>query len=166
GSGLWAVPRGFAREVQAYYDALVAADQRRRGDLDGRGNLSEAGLVRFAQYFLKVCLDQVRFMSELLQLADLRKRMRAYLTLASQTDPEIRIEAEPALYHVFLAGEVKRGEFKQMTGLGSRTADKTIAALLKKGLLVSDTPKGEVSIGLPLDALAFYFPRLYPEAAA
>jgi hypothetical protein len=67
---------------------------------------------------------------------------------------------------VFLAGSVGRGEFKQMTGLGARVADKVIAAMLKKGLLASKTPKGAVSIGLPLDALAFYFPRLYPEAAA
>ena len=82
------------------------------------------------------------------------------------TESDIRIEAEPALYHVFLAGSVGRGEFKQMTGLGARVADKVIAAMLKKGLLASKTPKGAVSIGLPLDALAFYFPRLYPEAAA
>jgi Fic family protein len=166
GSGLWAVSRGMARDVEAYYGALVAADQPRRGDLDGRGNLSEAGLVEFATYFLKTCLDQVTFMAELLQLVEIKKRMRAYLTLASETDSEIRKEVEPALYHVFLAGEVERGELKQMTGLGARTADKAIAALLKKGLLVSDTPKGPVSVGLPLDALAFYFPRLYPEAAA
>ena len=53
-----------------------------------------------------------------------------------------------------------------MTGLGARTADKALAALLEKELLMSDTPKGAVSIGLPLDALAFYFPRLYPEAAS
>ena len=105
-------------------------------------------------------------MAELLQLKDLRPRMRAYLTLLAGTQGDIRPEAEPAIYHVFLAGSVKRGEFKQMTGLGARTADKAIAALLKKELLVSDTPKGPVSIGLPLDALAFYFPRLYPEAAA
>lgn len=166
GSGLWAISRGMARDVDAYHAALVAGDQPRQGDLDGRGNLSEKGLVAFATYFLKTCLDQVTFMAGLLELADLKKRMRAYLRLASEADPEIRAEVEPALYHVFLAGEVARGEFKQMTGLGSRTADKAIAALLKKGLLVSDTPKGAVSIGLPLDALAFYFPRLYPEAAA
>lgn len=166
GSGLWAVSRGLARDTQTYYARLADADQPRQGDLDGRGNLSEKGLVAFARYFLETCLDQVTFMSELLQLKDLRGRMRAYLKLLAETEADIRTEAEPALYHVFLAGTVKRGEFKQMTGLGSRTADKAIAAMLKRGLLVSDTPKGPVSIGLPLDALAFYFPRLYPEAAA
>jgi Fic family protein len=166
GSGLWAVSRGLARDVKSYYDRLADADQPRQGDLDGRGNLSEKALAAFAKYFLETCLDQVKFMSELLQLNDLRPRMRAYLKLVSETETDIRPEVEPALYHVFLAGTVKRGEFKQMTGLGARTADKVIAAMLKKGLLMSDTPKGAVSIGLPLDALAFYFPRLYPEAAA
>lgn len=78
----------------------------------------------------------------------------------------MKLEVEPALYHVFLAGSVPRGEFKQMTGLGARTSDKVIAALLRRDLLESDTPKGPVRIGLPLDALSFYFPRLYPEAAA
>jgi Fic family protein len=165
GSGLWAVSRGLARDVQSYYDRLADADRPRQGDLDGRGNLSERGLAAFVKYFLETCLDQVKFMSELLQLHDLRPRMRAYLKLVSETEADIRPEAEPALYHVFLAGTVKRGEFKQMTGLGARTADKVIAAMLAKRLLVSDTPKGAVSIGLPLDALAFYFPRLYPEAA-
>lgn len=166
GSGLWAVSRGFARSVQTYYDRLAGADQSRQGDLDGRGNLSEQGLAAFARYFLETCLEQVTFMSGLLQLKDLRPRMRAYLKLLAETEPDIRIEAEPALYHVFLAGSVKRGEFKRMTGLGARVADKVIAAMLKKSLLVSDTSKGPVSIGLPLEALAFYFPRLYPEAAA
>lgn len=166
GSGLWAVSRGLARNVQSYYDCLAGADQPRQGDLDGRGNLSEKGLAAFAKYFLETCLDQVTFMSELLQLKDLRPRMRTYVKLLAETESDIRAEAEPALYHVFLAGSVKRGEFKQMTGLGARVADKVIAAMLKKELLVSDTPKGPVSIGLPLDVLAFYFPRLYPEAAA
>jgi Fic family protein len=166
GSGLWAVSRGLARDVETYYARLGDADQPRHGDLDGRGNLSEKGLAGFAKYFLETCLDQVTFMAELLQLKDLRGRMRAYLRLLAETEIDIRAEAEPALYHVFLAGSVKRGEFKRMTGLGARVADKVIAAMLKKELLVSDTPKGPVSVGLPLDALAFYFPRLYPEAAA
>lgn len=52
-----------------------------------------------------------------------------------------------------------------MTGLGERTARKVVARLLKDGLLVSATPKGEVGIGLPLDALSILLPDLYPEAA-
>jgi hypothetical protein len=53
-----------------------------------------------------------------------------------------------------------------MTGLGERTARKVLSQLLRDGLLVSDSPKGEVGIGFPLDALAILFPNLYPEAAS
>jgi hypothetical protein len=68
-------------------------------------------------------------------------------------------------FHGRRAGEVTRGEFKQMTRLAARTADDLLAALLKAGLVESDSPKGHLHFGLPREALAYYFPRLYPEAA-
>ncbi len=166
GSGLWAVSRGFARNVDTYYARLGDADSPRRGDYDGRGNLSEAGLISFARYFLETCLDQVTFMGDMLALNQFRERLRGYLIVRSQQDKGVRREAELPLYHLFLAGEATRGEFKQMTGLASRTADALLASMLKSGLVESATPKGALRFGLPLEALAYYFPRLYPEAAA
>ena len=165
GSGLWAVSRGLARDVETYYARLADADMPRRGDYDGRGNLSEAGLISFARYFLDTCLDQVTFMGGMLALDQFRDRLHGYVVLRSEQSGGIRREAELPLYHVFLAGEVTRGEFKQMTGLAPRTADDLLAALLKAGLVESDSPKGALHFGLPLEALAYYFPRLYPEAA-
>jgi hypothetical protein len=41
-----------------------------------------------------------------------------------------------------------------------------LRAMLQRGLLVSDTPQGRVRFGLPLHALRFYFPALWPEAEA
>jgi Fic family protein len=35
GSGLWSAARGLARNVEAYKDLLMAADEPRRRDLDG-----------------------------------------------------------------------------------------------------------------------------------
>lgn len=166
GSGLWAVSRGLARDVQTYYDRLADADSPRRGDYDGRGNLSEQGLVAFARFFLETCMDQVTFMGGMLDLEQFRQRLRAYVVLRSEPGSGIRPEAELPLYHLFLAGETTRGEFKQMTGLGARTAEGLLKALLKAELVESDSPKGSVRFGFPLEALAYYFPRLYPEAAA
>ena len=166
GSGLWAVSRGLARNAQTYYERLADADAPRRGDSDGRGNLSEEGLVRFARYFLETCLDQVTFTGEMLALEQFRQRLRAYVILRSEMGEGIRREAELPLYHLFLAGEITRGEFKQMSGLGARTADTLLAALLKAGLVESDTSRARLRFGLPPEALAYYFPRLYPEAAA
>ena len=36
------------------------------GDLDGRGNLSEAVLSEFSGFFLSTCLEQVRFMRKVM----------------------------------------------------------------------------------------------------
>ena len=79
----------------------------------------------------------------------------------------VRIEALRPLHYLFLSGtDLERGEFKRMTGLGERTAVTLLSALIARGLLASDTPQGKVRFGLPLHALRFYFPALWPEAEA
>jgi hypothetical protein len=40
-----------------------------------------------------------------------------------------------------------------------------LSHLLASGLLISDSALGPVRFALPLDALQFLFPELYPEAA-
>ena len=39
--GVWSIARGLARNVEAYKAGLAACDEPRRGDLDGRGTLSQ-----------------------------------------------------------------------------------------------------------------------------
>jgi len=163
--GLWSVSRGLARQHQGYYAALEGADEPRRGDLDGRGNLSEQGLWDFCEFFLRVCRDQVTFMQGLLGFDGMRTRIRALLTFLAEMERGIRREAELPLHHLFTSGPLTRAEFKQMTGLGDKVAQTLLSRLLKSGLVESDTPLGAVRFGLPLDALQFYFPDLYPEAA-
>lgn len=55
--------------------------------------------------------------------------------------------------------------FARLTGLGQRTAHALLSHLLASGLLLSDSRYGPVRFGLPLDALPFLLPGLYPEAA-
>jgi Fic family protein len=155
--GLWSHSRGFARSVQAYYTALHNADQPRQGQYDGRGPLSEKGLLGWIQYFLGVCEDQVLFMSRMLDLDGMRQRIAALMA------QQYRREAAAPLFHVFGLGPVPRGEFSQMTGLAERTARNLMAQLLKDGLLVSDSRVGPVRFGMPLAALNTLFPSLYPE---
>lgn len=61
---------------------------------------------------------------------------------------------------------LERGAFKTMVGLGERTAGTVLKALLERRLVVSDSPQGPLRFGLPLHALRFYFPALWPEAEA
>jgi len=161
--GLWSTSRGLARSTDAYYTALTNADSPRRGDLDGRGNLSALGLLEWVKYFLTVCEDQSSFMSKMLALDGIKHRIEALVIFRSTMDKAIRREAILPLIHVFALGPVTRGEFSQMTGLAERSARSLISKLLADRLLVSDSPYGPVRFGLPLDALGMLFPSLYPE---
>lgn len=166
-NGVWSPLRGLARSHARYYATLASADEPRRGDLDGRGNLSEQSLLAFVDYFLDVCIDQARFMGQLLKLQAMRQRIQACLAYeAAQPGSAIRMEAELPLYTMFVTGDMERGDFKRMTGLGLRTAEHLLKALLDRRLLSSETPKGKLRFGVPLHALRFYFPALWPEAEA
>lgn len=169
GFGLWSVSRGLARRNADYKSSLTWADAGRRNDLDGRGNLSNEGLIKFCRFFLEVCLDQVDYMGTLLQLDGLVERVRKYVQLRGTamipnppgTD-NLRIEAAKMLQEVLLRGEAPRGEVIEVSGLKERTGRNLLAQLVAEGLLVSDTPKGEVRIGFPIHAAGWFFPELYP----
>ncbi len=45
-----------------------------------------------------------------------------------------------------------------------RSAERLLKALLDYKLLLSDTPKGKVYMGVPLQFLQFLFTNLWPEA--
>lgn len=167
-NGLWSPLRGFARAQERYYALLADADSARRGDLDGRGNLSEQALIAWADYVLETCLDQVRFMARMLDFDLIKDRIEATLVFESSVlKTGVRKEALRPLHYLFLSGEdMPRGEFKTMLGLGDRLATDALGALVRRGLLKSDSPQGKVRFGLPQHALRFLFPRLWPEAEA
>ena len=167
-NGLWSPLRGFARGQERYYALLADADSPRRGDMDGRGNLSEQALIAWADYVLDLCLDQVQFMAHMLDFDLIKNRIEAALVFESTVlKSGVRKEALRPLHYLFLSGdEMLRGEFKTMLGLSDRLATDALGALVKRGLLKSDSPQGKVRFGLPQHALQFLFPKLWPEAEA
>jgi len=166
--GLWSPLRGFARNTERYYALLADADSVRRGDLDGRGNLSEQALMAWIDYVLGTCLDQVGFMAGMLDFDTMKSRIEACLVFeATVLKSGARQEALRGLHYLFLSGEdMTRGDFKAMLGMSDRGATDVLGALVKRGLLKSDSPQGKVRFGLPQHALRFLFPRLWPEAEA
>ena len=74
----------------------------------------------------------------------------------------LRKEAYLLLKEALLMGEFTRGRAPALTGLKERTARNLLRCLTEEGLLVSDTPKGPVRIGIPADTLPFLFPALVP----
>lgn len=161
GSGLWSISRGLARQSSQYKSLLQEADSPRQGDLDGRGNLSHIGLVNFSKFFLEVCIDQIDYMSSILEPQDLLRRIEIYCEEA------IRAGSLPKgsfllLRESILQGEFERGQSSQITGYSSRNATRVLSELCKQGLLISDTPKGPVRLGFPVAVLERWFPQLYP----
>ncbi len=165
-NGLWSPLRGFARTEGRYKALLEAADEHRRGDMDGRGNLTQAGLIDWMRYTLDVCIDQVEFMTGQLDIRGMRGRIEAALAFeASTVKSGVRPEALMALHYLFATQtELGRAEFKAMTGLGERVATETVSSLVRRGFLASDSAYGKLRFAVPRHALRFYFPALWPEA--
>lgn len=165
-NGLWSPLRGFARSEGRYKALLQAADEHRRGDLDGRGNLTQAGLIDWIDYTLDVCIDQVEFMARQLDVDGMRDRIDAALAFeVSAVKSGVRPEALMPLHYLFATqGELGRAEFKTMTGLGERVATETLSALLRRGFVATDSAYGKLRFAVPRHALRFYFPALWPEA--
>ena len=67
---------------------------------------------------------------------------------------------------VALRGSLPRGAALEGSRLGARVARYVMSDLLKEGLLVSETPKGPVRLGLPVHAVPYLLPGLYPEGVA
>lgn len=161
--GLWSVSRGLARGLEGgvpgreEYKAMMAlADRPRQGDRDGRGNLSLAALVRFATWFLRVCLDQMRFMAALYDFGTLEERLQRYAALH-----EFRPGAGPVLRAVLNLGEVPRGLVSTIIGASDSTALRLTNELVANGILGSDTPKGPLSLRFPSTTHDLLFPLMF-----
>lgn len=170
GVALWSPARGLARARERYMAALAEADLPRRNDLDGRGALSREGLVAFTRFFLGACLDQVRYMRGILALDAMSARLADYAArreagVLPSAGPPLPHGAHAVLHACLASGAIPRGDVPRLIGRGARTASTLVAALLREGLLVTDSPKGPVRLGFPLPALRWLLPELYPEGA-
>ena len=159
---VWSVSRGLARSVEAYKKRLADCDGSRRNDLDGRGNLSEEALGEFARFFLSVCIDQATFMESLFQ----PDRLRARITLWAQEEvrlgmlpPKSGIILEAVLYR----GELPRADAAGVVGASERHARRIVSALMKRGVLISDSARAPLRLVFPAALASRWMPGLFPE---
>jgi Fic family protein len=139
---------------------MDATDAPRESDFDGRGNLSERALRDFVLWFLRVCIDEVQFMSGLFELTTLTQRLR-YL---AERHERLRPQTAELLVEAAVRGEFERGEASRITGAPERTARRLLNDAISAGLLGSDTPKGPVSLRFSHDSSDVLFPRLFTAA--
>jgi len=155
--GMWTVARGLSRTRERYFGALDSADIPRQGALDGRGNLSERGLRDFCIYFLTTTLDQIQFMSGLLNFENMENTIRFYAAEKGFSPEMARL-----LLTLLHQGEIARGEAGRLLGRKEVRSRQLLKKLLEAGILTSSTPKGAVRLAFPTDAAEIIFPRLFP----
>lgn len=161
GHGLWTLSRGLARHRQRYYASLDAADQGRRGDLDGRGNLSDATLADFCVFFLETLLDQIQFMSGLLGLPALRTRVERYFQFQALHLERYREEIMRVARTLVDEGEIPRARVQEITGKAATVSVEIIKLGLKHGYFETPSPKGPLRVAFPAKIHEFYFPQLF-----
>jgi Fic family protein len=109
-------------------------------------------------------------MGNMLRLEELVQRIRHYVDLRdrgmipgpSGEKQPLRYETSRMLQEALVNGLSTRGEIIQASGLKERTGRNLLGLLLEEGLLISDSPKGEVKLGFPIHAAGWFFPELYP----
>lgn len=160
--GIWSIARGLARNQSSYKAHLMDCDGPRRNDLDGRGNLSEEALAAFTRFYLETCLDQVRFMEQLIEPNRLRERILLW------AEEETRIGDLPArsgqiLEAVLFRGELPRGDVAALLGMSDRQARRVVSALLDRGVLVSSTTRAPLYLAFPAALASRWMPGLFPD---
>ncbi|MCQ4348819.1 Fic family protein [Pseudomonas stutzeri] len=167
-SPLWSLSRGLARKHDEYYARLANADQPRRGDLDGRGQLTQAGLFEFVSFMLDTCLDQMRYIESTMQVGQMRERLEKVVTWEPRiTSAGVKAETARALHILLTMGKVSRADFKAFTGLSDRVATDQLKKLVELGLVNSPTPKArELYPALPVWFAQQLFPDLHQRIGA
>ena len=159
---VWSVARGLARNVVNYKSLLSNRDRARRNDLDGRGALSEEALAEFTRFFLTVCIDQVRFMENLVQPDRLRARVLVWANeeIALGTLPS---QAGRILEAILHRGELPRSEVDAITGTGDRQGRRILSALLDRGVLSSESSRSPLHLAFPAELAQRWMPGLFPD---
>lgn len=161
--GLWSLARGLARRREDYRRTLADADQPRRNDLDGRGNLSARALTEFCAFFLATMLDQVRFMRDSLDFDSVVDRLHGYAVTSGKFGRDADLIAL-LLREAWMRGTFPRGDAARITGKSERTARDVLHKAMKAGLLASNNERGPVRMAFSVEMAESIFPRLYSTA--
>lgn len=162
-SPLWSLSRGLARKQEEYYGRLRAADQPRRGDLDGRGQLTQGGLFEFVEFMLQVCIDQMEYVEKAMDLVTLRQRLERVIGLEGVfVESGVKQEMAKAIHILLTQGEIARADFKIFSGLHDRVASDQLKKLIDMGVVEAPSAKSRsIYPGLPVWFAQMIFPDLH-----
>lgn len=175
--GLWSMSRGFARGLRfksdndlkilkdytniyppnQYKAFMSVADQVRRNDYDGRGNLSQKSLEEFVEWFLSIALDQINFMESQFRLKDIVKNISTLYISRRGLDAR----HGKVLSELVRLGELPRGSVKSILGISARLASNIVKELIDDGIATSKGPKGGIRLNFNLQSAEILFPSLF-----
>lgn len=163
--GAWCLSRGLAKTSTQYKSLLANADAPRQGDYDGRGQLTEKGLMAFCEYMLDTAIDQVSYIGELLDVPKMRQRIETYVQARNDDrveglSAELKGVASIILYTAFQQGEVGRAQALELCAMPERSARRLLSQLKKEGLLSESSNKSPLSWEIPEHAEQWLFPGL------
>ena len=160
GNSLWSIARGLSRNIDEYKKYLALADSPRWNDLDGRGNLTTKGLIEFCDFWLNVCLDQIKFMSAIIEPNKILNRMEIY------TEEQVRLgnllpNSFLLLKQLWLEGQIRKYRVPQIVGYKERQARTLQNKLIQSGLIRADSVRSPLRLNFPLKVSERYFPSLF-----
>lgn len=126
--------------------------------------MTQRGLVEFCTFFLDRSVDQIRFMSGLLEPATLLTRIKIHI------EEEVRAKrllhgSFAVLREAVMSGEVERSKIPALTGYEERGARNVTAGLVEKGMLTAATHRAPLRLAFPVDVAERWFLNLYPSNA-
>ncbi|MEE4600756.1 MAG: Fic family protein [Desulfobacteraceae bacterium] len=159
-SNLWSLSRGLSRNKNRYMFELWTTDSPGK---QNSGYYFDNDLsADFCEFFFAICLDQIRFMENLLRLDQIEARIDWYVEARSKNGQKpLRDKAAKLLRAVFMRGALPRGKVAEILNMSARSARRTVSALIDEGLLQSKSHRAPLTIGLPIHVLPYYFPDLY-----
>ncbi len=160
-AGIWSIARGLAQNIKDYKDHLSNCDLTRRNDLDGRGNLSEEALADFIEFFLKVCIDQIDFMEQIMQPDLLRTRILRWVREEIEMG-KLSPQAFQILEAVLYRGEIPRGEMSTLLNVTERHSRRLTSELIEKGILIADSQRAPLRLAFPATMAERWMPGLFP----
>lgn len=165
GYGLWNLYRGLARNVDEYKKALSIADEPYRGSYDdGRGLKA---LKQFLDFMLDIALDQIKYMSSVIKIDLIAKRMSNYVEFSQKNMYEnikpLPKHSQKIFESLLIYGEIPRNSVKDILNVSKPTAIKIVKELEDRGYINSVEPKSPIRIRFNSHFASEVIPEIFPK---
>jgi len=118
-------------------------------------------LAGFTAFFLETCVDQVQFMSRLMQPSALRQRSLDWAREEEQTGA-LMPNSTRVLAHILAHGQLERKDVREVVGFDERKSRRLTALLHKRGIIVAPTHRAPFRLAFPAALAPRLMPGLYP----